>query len=176
MAGTNTAKKSKISFWTGYGGSYPYFVVSGRASADGGQLWTGMLTPGFKNCCKDFPRVGCFWGICRINFQGINNLAYDYIVGQNFAYTGIVYTDFYGDDLLKRIIGRNSVTYPKCSTIKTSEGCTLCAMGTGECTKCNTNMNYVFDSVNKICLAKVGYYLDAIYIPQLCYTAIPGCV
>ncbi len=37
-------------------------------------------------------------------------------------------------------------------------------------------MNYIYDSVNKICLAKVGYYLDASYIPQLCASAEPGCL
>ncbi len=54
-------------YWTGHGGSYPYFVVGGVSSMNGGKLWTGLLTPSF-NGYPDFPRVGCFWGICRVNF------------------------------------------------------------------------------------------------------------
>lgn len=67
LPGVNTAKKSKIMYWTGHGGSYPYFVVGGVSSMNGGKLWTGLLTPSF-NGYPDFPRVGCFWGICRVNF------------------------------------------------------------------------------------------------------------
>ncbi len=48
----------------------------------------------------------------------MNIMGYNYIVSQNYAYTGIVYTDFYGDDLLKRIVGRNQATYAKCATTK----------------------------------------------------------
>ena len=172
----NTARKSIIQFWSGHGGSYPYFVVSGRSSMGGSRLLTGMTTPGWKNCCKDFPRISCFIGICSIVFEGVNILGYDRIVSQGYTYTGIVYTDFYGDDLLKMIVGKNQGNFPKCSVTQVSQGCTLCQVGTLTCLKCNTNVGYVYDSVNKICLAKVGYYLDASYYPQLCSSAIPGCM
>lgn len=176
MLGANAAKKSKIAFWTGNGGSYPYFVASGKSSLNGNRLLTGMTTPGWKNSCKDFPRVGCFIGICSIVFEGINILGLDYISNQNFAYTGIVYTDFYGDDLLRNILGRNTALYAKCSLTQVSQGCTLCQLGTGICLKCNKEMHYIYNAVNKDCLAEIGHYLDVNYIPQLCYSTIPGCL
>lgn len=83
----------------------------------------------------------------------MNIMSYNYIVGNNFAYTGIVYTSFIGDDLLKRVVGSNTAIYPKCSATQVSQGCTLCQMGTGACLKCNTKLHYVYDAVNKICLA-----------------------
>ena len=90
--------KSRISFWTGHGGSFPYFVASGKSSPGNGhpRLATGLTTPGFKNYYVDFPRVACFIGICTIAFAGINKLAYNYIVGQGISYLGIVFTDFIG--------------------------------------------------------------------------------
>ncbi len=118
LPSANAAKKSQISFWTGHGGSYPYFVVSGKSSRTGGQLSTALTTPGFKSSYPDFPRIWCFIGICTIAFQGMNIMGYNYIVSQNYAYTGIVFTDFYGDDLLKRIVGRNQATYAKCIATK----------------------------------------------------------
>lgn len=154
MPGVNAAKKSKIAFWTGHGGSYPYFVVSGKSSKNGGCLSTGLTTPGFKSSYPDFPRVACFIGICTICFEGMNKMGYNLIVNQGYTYTGIVYTDFYGDDLLTRIVSRNlGGLYPKCTTTQVAQGCTLCQAGTGACIKCNTLMHYVYDSINKKCLA-----------------------
>lgn len=176
MPATNTARKSRIAFWTGHGGSYPYFVVSGKSSMTGSRLATGLTTPGFKSSYPDFPRVACFIGICTIAFEGMNIMGYNYIVSQNLAYTGIIYTDLYGDDLLKKVVGNNVATYAKCTLTQTSQGCTLCALGTGTCLKCNTLMGYIYDAATTTCLAKVGYYLDASYIPQLCSLAMPGCL
>lgn len=68
LPGVNTAKKSKIMFWTGHGASYPYFVASGKSSPTGSRLSTGLTTPGFKSSYPDFPRVACFIGICTIAF------------------------------------------------------------------------------------------------------------
>ena len=83
LPGVNTAKKSKIMFWTGHGGSYPYFVASGKSSSTGNRLVTGLTTPGFKSSYPDFPRVGCFIGICSIVFEGMNTMAYNNIVNKN---------------------------------------------------------------------------------------------
>ncbi len=49
----NTAKKSMISYWTGHGSSYPYFVASGKSSNGNGdpRLLTGYVTSLFS-CCK----------------------------------------------------------------------------------------------------------------------------
>jgi 1-phosphatidylinositol phosphodiesterase len=70
-AATNTAKKSRIAYWTGQGGSYPYFVASGKDSMNGNRLVTGLTTPGFSSSYPDFPRVACAWffvTICSIVF------------------------------------------------------------------------------------------------------------
>jgi len=101
----------------------------------------------------------------------MNIMGYNFIVNNNYAYTGIVYTDFFGDDLLKRVVGINTAVYPKCTTTQVNQGCTLCQLGTGTCLKCNTNLHYIYDSINKICLAEIGYYLDSSYFPQLCSIA-----
>lgn len=121
MTNANTAKKSQISFWTGHGGSYPFFVASGKSlnGNNDGRLITGLTTPGFKSSYPDFPRVACFIGICSIVFEGVNILGYNHITNNNYAYTGIVYVDFYGDQLLQRILSRNTVIYSKCSLTKT---------------------------------------------------------
>ena len=99
MTNANSVKKSQISFWTGHGGSYPYFVASGKSSNgnSANRLLTGRATPFFKNSYPDFPRVSCLGVFCSIAFEGINILGFKYINSNNYAYTGIVYVDFYGD-------------------------------------------------------------------------------
>lgn len=59
------------------GGSFPYFVASGRISAgtSSSRLATGLTTPGWKNTYPYFPRVNFFIGICTIAFEGTNILA-----------------------------------------------------------------------------------------------------
>lgn len=74
------------------------------------------------------------------------------------------------------VLNKNKATYAKCTLTQTSQGCTLCQIGSGICLKCNTNMNYVYDATNKICLAKTGYYLNSSYIPILCASVMPGCL
>ena len=46
MAATNTEGESRISFWTGSVGSFPYFVASGKSSPGNNdpQLLTGSTT------------------------------------------------------------------------------------------------------------------------------------
>lgn len=70
LASTNSSGSSRISFWTGYGGSFPYFVASGKSSPGNGdpRLVTGLTTPAFSSSYPDFPRVACFWGMCTIVF------------------------------------------------------------------------------------------------------------
>lgn len=126
LPAANSAKKSQIQFWTGHGGSYPYFVASGKSSKTGSRLLTGLTTPGFKKSYPDFPRISCFIGICSICFEGMNIMGYNYIVSQGYTYTGIVYLDFYGDDLLTLIVGKNLATFAKCTTTQVSQGCALC--------------------------------------------------
>lgn len=85
ITATNAAAKSRISFWTGNKGSFPYFVASGKSSPENGhpRLATGLTTPGFDSSYPDFPRVACVWifvTICTIAFEGINILGYNYLV------------------------------------------------------------------------------------------------
>jgi 1-phosphatidylinositol phosphodiesterase len=70
LASANSAGNSHISFWTGHAFSFPYFVASGKSSSGNGdpRLLTGLTTPGFSSYYPDFPRVGCFIGICSIAF------------------------------------------------------------------------------------------------------------
>jgi hypothetical protein len=177
LASANAAKKSQISYWTGHGGSYPYFVASGNSDSrtNAPRLLTGYTTPGWKSCCKDFPRVSCFIGICTILFEGINTLGYNYINGQGLTYMGIVFLDFYGTDLLTKIVGQNGALFAKCTSLQTSQGCTRCSFA-GVCLKCNTKMNYLYDSTNLICIAAPAYFLNATYIPVACNSVMPGCM
>ena len=112
----NTAKTSKISFWTGSGGVSPYFVASGGSSPAGNTLLsTGLTTPGNASSYPDFPRIACYIGICTIAYQGMTILSSDFITTNNHNYTGIVYVDFYGDDLLTMIHSKNNATYARCT-------------------------------------------------------------
>jgi len=123
LASANTAGASQISFWTGNTGSFPYFVASGKSSSGNGDslLSTALTTPGFNSYYPDFPRIWCFWGMCTIAFQGINILAYNRIVSQGYKYLGIVYTDFFGEDLLiKFISSNNGGKYLKCTALQVS--------------------------------------------------------
>ncbi len=123
----NNTKTSKIMFWTGHGGVFPYFVASGKSSPTGGRLSTGLTTPGFASSYPDFPRMGCFMGsMCTIMYEGMNILASNFITTNLYTYTGIVYVDFYGDDLAKMIIEIAAANYAKCTVLQVSQGCTLC--------------------------------------------------
>lgn len=88
---------------------------------------------------------------------------------------GIVYTDFFGDDLLKSFITSNNGIYAKCTAAQNSHGCNLCSTA-DVCISCDTAMNYLYDSVTKICIAQVGYYLNSSYIPVACNITMPGCL
>ena len=160
ISSSNSAGASRISFWTGHGGSFPFFVASGKifSGNNNPRLTTGLLTPIFKNSYPDFPRVACFIGICSIVFEGINILAYNYITSQGISYLGIAFTDFLGDVALSHTVGLNSNRFQVCSNDLKSQGCTYCS-GTGQCLGCNTILNYLYISSSFSCGASVGYYL-----------------
>lgn len=109
----NNKDKSKISinFLSGAVGAFPYFVASGQSSPQNGapRLLTGKTTPGWKDDWPDFPRVGCFIGICSIAFEGTNNLIINYIrTHSEINHAGIIMCDFPGPDLINTIISLNS--------------------------------------------------------------------
>lgn len=170
-----------LSFWTGHGGSFPYFVASGKSSPGNSdpRLATGLTTPGFKNSYPDFPRVACFIGICTIAFEGINILGYNYIVNNNIKYLGIVFTDFLGDPLLQKAIGTNVGQFTPCPSTLLTQGCTFCS-STGTCLGCNSTLHYLYDSVAASCLADKGYYLawssPTVNLPTSCGIPMIGCL
>lgn len=87
---------------------------------------------------------------------------------------GIVFLNFYGSDLLTKIVGKNNALFGMCTFLQKSEGCTYCTLA-GVCMKCNTKANYVYDPVALNCLAAPGYFLNALYIPISCSSVMPGC-
>lgn len=102
---------SSINFLSGSGGSFPYFVASGHSSPQTGapRLLTGRTTPGWKSSYPDFPRVGCFIGICSIAFEGTNDLTRNLLDAQRgkLGHVGIVFADFPGAGLIDSIIRVN---------------------------------------------------------------------
>lgn len=103
-----------VNFLSGSGGSFPYFVASGHSSPGTGapRLATGKTTPGWKNCCKMFPRVECAIGICTIAFEGTNVLFGTRLLAYNNAqkakfHVGIVMADFPGYGLIQAIVSQN---------------------------------------------------------------------
>ena len=99
-----------INYLNASGGSFPYFVASGKSSpqTSAPRLLTGLTTPGWKNSYPDFPRVGCFIGICSIAFEGINNLLANYIANGHTDFTGIIMADFPGAGLINNVILLNN--------------------------------------------------------------------
>lgn len=161
ISDTSVAGSSRLSFWTGNHGSFPYFCASGKSSPgnDHPRLSTGLTTPGFKSYYPDFPRVACFIGICTIAFEGINILGYNYINNNGISYMGIVFTDFAGDTLISSSIAKNLNLFGKCTPTQLTQGCTACSTA-GICISCNDLLHYLFDSATSTCLAEVGYYLN----------------
>ena len=177
MAASNTAGESRIAFWTGSVGSFPYFCASGKSSPGNSapRLATGLTTPGFSSYYPDFPRVACFIGICTIAFEGINTLGYNYFTGNGLTYLGITFVDFFGDNLVSSVIGLNSQLFAPCTTAQIDVGCLACSTA-GECIACNEEINYVLNTGTGNCDAAIGYYLNATSYPELCWDAMPGCL
>lgn len=98
-----------ITYLSGNGGSFPYFVASGKSSHGNNdpQLLTGLTTPGWKDTWPDFPRVSCWGSLCSIAFWGTNMLVSDYIDKNNPTSIGWIVTDFPGPKLIKSIIDLN---------------------------------------------------------------------
>lgn len=152
LASTNAAGASMLSFWTGHGGSFPYFVASGKSSPGNGdpRLSTGLTTPGFSSSYPDFPRVACFIGICTIAFEGINTLGFNYIKNNNLKYVGIIFTDFVGDPLIQLSVALNTGLFTPCPTTQITQGCTYCTSA-GQCLGCNNTLHYLYNAGSSTC-------------------------
>ncbi len=110
-ANNDNGRHTFITYLSGSGGSFPYFVVSGHSSPGIGapRLATGLTHPGWAGSYPDFPRVNWFIGIATIAFEGTNVLTSEYMdkQGEQLKHTGIVVTDFPGEALINNIIKRN---------------------------------------------------------------------
>ncbi len=181
LSASNAAGESRLSFWTGHGGSFPYFVASGKSSPGNSdpRLATGLTTPGFSKSYPDFPRVACFIGICTIAFEGINILGFNYINSNNLNYLGIIFTDFVGDALLQKVMSLNVGKFTPCPSSLLTQGCTFCT-STGQCLGCNSTLHYLFNSANSSCYADKGYYLNwsspTANSPTACSIPMVGCL
>lgn len=101
-------------------------------------------------------------------------MAYNYFVNSNFNFMGIFFTDFFGDDLIKKAISTTTEMFGKCTDVQVSEGCTVCSKA-GDCLVCDAAAHYVYNPSTLLCDAETGYYLDASYIPVPCSDAMAGC-
>jgi 1-phosphatidylinositol phosphodiesterase len=103
-----TQDRMYINFLSGATGAFPYFVASGKSSSatDAPLLSTGETTPAYNNW-PDFPRTGCFIGICTISFEGTNNLTYNWLTQAPRTRTGIIMADFPGPGLIEAVAAVN---------------------------------------------------------------------
>ena len=113
-----------INYLSGSGGSFPYFVASGKSSPKNG---APRLSTGHVECINkggiypEFPRVACILALacgkskssqkrCTIAFEGTNVMTWHWLNNNYTDYTGIVVMDFPGGDLINSIIGVNDHT------------------------------------------------------------------
>jgi 1-phosphatidylinositol phosphodiesterase len=116
-----------INYLSGSGGSFPYFVASGKSSpgTHAPALSTGIVTTD-SGKYKDFDRVSCLFSLCTIDFTGTNLLTGRYLKNPSrywgdfqgnsapgkFSFIGIQMMDFPGADLIDSIINVNSLAPP----------------------------------------------------------------
>lgn len=101
--------KFDLTFLSGSGGSFPYFVASGHSSPQtyAPALLTGLTTPIWESYYPDFARVSCLGRLCSIVFNGTNVLTYYFILKNQLSYIGIIMADFPADALINIIISLN---------------------------------------------------------------------
>lgn len=97
-----------LNYLSGSGGSYPYFVASGKvtSSTNGAQLATGLVVTKSNTTYPDFPRkrIGSLYSVY---FEGTNKLTMDYISNNNLKHVGIIAADFPGEGLIRAVISAN---------------------------------------------------------------------
>ena len=102
-------KGNIINYITGTGGSFSYFVASGKSSPGNHdpKLLTGYTSLLWPDIYPDFPRVGCFLGTCSIPYVGTNELVMTYIIKHQPSYVGIIVADYPGHCLISNVIFSN---------------------------------------------------------------------
>jgi len=114
-----------INYLSATGGSFPYFVASGKSSPqnDAPQLLTGRTTVGgWWYSWPDFPRTSCWGSWCSIQFLGTNQLTVNYLKGKPWRGFGIIAADFPGPDLIGAIVQANVNTRLDSRITQTSTG------------------------------------------------------
>ena len=103
-----------VNFLSGSTGSFPYFVAGGRCphGTNAARLWTGIAGPKKKKDhlypdyyhhyygSKGAPQVSIY-------YNGTNEMSFQWMRNNHPKYTGIVYADFPGKDLIGEIILAN---------------------------------------------------------------------
>ena len=116
-------------WWNGSGGSFPYFVASGKSSAGTNDplLLTGKTTWDGGDVFPDFPRILCAGSLCSIAYQGVNVLGNAYIRDQmvdfNKPRVGIIALDFPDVTLIENIFNLNVQTSAPLTFQAQSGGC-----------------------------------------------------
>ena len=114
-SGNPLNNKFYMNFLSASGGGFPYFFASGKSSpgTNAPALWTGLSRgtinscSGNSRCIYEYPCVDV-WGICYVNFRGMNYLTTDYLNGRpQIKRTGLVFADFPGGDLIQAILAVN---------------------------------------------------------------------
>lgn len=91
-------------------GMSPFHVASGHSDPrTGAPRMSSGHTNAEKGVFPDFPRLDCLGKWCSIFMEGINTLAYDRVgLGNDYdRHLGILFMDFPGGELIKRIISTN---------------------------------------------------------------------
>lgn len=118
-------------FLSASGGSFPYFVASGKSSPGSNDppLLTGWARgvidtcSGANRCLRQYPNVNCFWGTCSVAFRGVNALMSNHLKSHRPAIerAGLVFADFPGADLIRSIIRVNYRDLPYDNVAPTAE-------------------------------------------------------
>ncbi|MCX6112934.1 MAG: hypothetical protein NTY22_06625 [Proteobacteria bacterium] len=115
MAQPSAAKPTLVcNFLSGSYGSFPYFVASGHSSpgTNAPRLWTGLAgsKSGMASKYPDFEHRT--YGTKKLPqasiwFTGTNDLSVQWLRNNHPKYTGIIFADFPGKDLIGEIIDAN---------------------------------------------------------------------
>jgi 1-phosphatidylinositol phosphodiesterase len=115
----NISVDLSVNFLSASGGSFPYFVASGKSSWEtyAPALLTGWTDASFwpfntcdqnNACIVEYYRTNCSWKVCSVAFKGTNLMAREFIESTVRLKTGIVMSDFPGPSLISAIIDTNT--------------------------------------------------------------------
>lgn len=113
----NESDRIYVNFLSAAGGSFPYFVASGKSSWG---TWSPALLTGWTEgwwpfntcdrnnaCIEEYYRTNCSFRVCSVAFKGVNLMARDFIQDALVTRAGVVFADFPGPSLIGAIIDTN---------------------------------------------------------------------